>query len=124
MLDVRRGDGPKPCFNYTMASIATTDALIARAPETAAAAVRAIVKTQKALRANPERATEVGQKLFPASEASLIAELIRRDLPFYDASITPGFVSGMNQFARDIGILKGNPRYEDVVATQFAPLWT
>ncbi len=124
VLDVRRGDGPKPCFNYTMASIATTDALIARAPETAAAAVRAIVKTQKALRANPERATEVGQKLFPASEASLIAELIRRDLPFYDASITPGFVSGMNQFARDIGILKGNPRYEDVVATQFAPLWT
>ncbi len=26
VLDVRRGDGPKPCFNYTMASIATTDA--------------------------------------------------------------------------------------------------
>ena len=32
VLDVRRGDGPKPCFNYTMASIATTDALIARSP--------------------------------------------------------------------------------------------
>jgi NitT/TauT family transport system substrate-binding protein len=30
VLDVRRGDGPKPCFNYTMASIATTDALIER----------------------------------------------------------------------------------------------
>src|SRR6202040_3409624 len=28
VLDVRRGDGPKPCFNYTMASIATTDRLI------------------------------------------------------------------------------------------------
>ena len=41
VLDVRRGDGPKPCFNYTMASIATTDALIERSPETAAAAVRA-----------------------------------------------------------------------------------
>ena len=25
VLDVRRGDGPKPCFDYTMASIATTD---------------------------------------------------------------------------------------------------
>ena len=37
VLDVRRGDGPKPCFNYTMASIATTDALIARSPDTAAA---------------------------------------------------------------------------------------
>src|SRR5712692_10169616 len=50
VLDVRRGDGPKPCFNYTMASIATTDRLIARSPEIAAAAVRAIVKTQAALR--------------------------------------------------------------------------
>src|SRR5580765_6508946 len=45
VLDVRRGDGPKPCFSYTMASLATTDALIARAPDAAAAAVRAIVNT-------------------------------------------------------------------------------
>src|ERR1700692_1547590 len=40
VLDVRRGDGPKPCFNYTAATIATTDALIARAPEQAAGAGR------------------------------------------------------------------------------------
>src|SRR5207245_576746 len=83
-VDVRRGDGPKSAFNYTMASIATTDQLIARAPETAAAAIRAIVKTQAALRQNVARATEVGRKLFPPSEAELIAELIRRDLPYYD----------------------------------------
>src|SRR5882724_9303570 len=64
VLDVRRGDGPKPCFNYTMASIATSERLIDRSPETAAAVVRAIVKTHAALRADPERATEVGRKLF------------------------------------------------------------
>ena len=56
VLDVRRGDGPKRCFNYTMASIAATDALIARAPDAAAGAVRAIVKTQAALRQNVELA--------------------------------------------------------------------
>src|SRR5258705_7479825 len=123
VLDVRRSDGPKPCFNYTMASIATTDRLIANAPDTAAAAVRAIVKTQAALRAAPERATAVGRKLFPPSEAALIAELIRRDTPYYDASISANFVAGMNAFARDMGILKGNPDYKDVVAAQFAPLW-
>ena len=33
VLDVRRGDGPKPCFNYTMASIATSDRLIERSPD-------------------------------------------------------------------------------------------
>src|SRR5882757_6326623 len=30
VLDVRRGDGPAGCFNYTMASIATTEALVER----------------------------------------------------------------------------------------------
>src|SRR6266571_1663571 len=48
VLDVRRGDGPKGCFNYTMAAIATTDRLIEKAPESAAAAIRAIAKTHAA----------------------------------------------------------------------------
>src|SRR5215471_550152 len=123
VVDVRRGDGPKECFNYTMASIATTDRLIAERPEAAASAVRAIVDTQKALKADHHRATEVGRKLFPPSEAELIAELIRRDLPYYDASISEDFVAGMNQFARNAGILKTRPSYETVVAAQFQNLW-
>jgi ABC-type nitrate/sulfonate/bicarbonate transport system substrate-binding protein len=123
VLDIRRGDGPKGCFDYTMASIAATEELIEKNPAAAAAAVRAIVQTQQALRQEPERATAVGRKLFPPSEADLIAELIRRDLPYYDAAISENFVAGMNAFARDVGILKGQPGYRDVVATQFAPLW-
>jgi NitT/TauT family transport system substrate-binding protein len=120
VLDVRRGDGPKPCFNYTMSALATTDRLIAQSPEIAAAAVRALVKTQNALKVDVGRATEVGRKLFPPQEAELIAELIRRDLPYYDPSISREFVADMNQFARDIGILRGDIPYERVVATQFA----
>ena len=123
VLDVRRGDGPRACFNYTMASLAATDRRIDGSPEIAAAAVRAIVKTQAALRADPARAGEVGRKLFPPAEAALITELIRRDLPYYDATISSDFVAGMNQFARDIGILKGTVPYDRVVAARFAPLW-
>ena len=123
VLDVRRGDGPKDCFNYTMASIATTDRLIARSPELAAAAVRAIVNTQTALKKDVSLATGIGRKLFPPEEAELIAELIHRDLPYYDPKITPEFVAGMNRFARDIGILTGEVPYERVVATQFVQLW-
>jgi len=123
VLDIRRGDGPRGCFNYTMASIATTDRLIGRSPEIAAAAVRAIVKTQAALKNDVSLATGIGRKLFPPQEAELIAELIRRDLPYYEAKITPEFVAGMNRFARDMGILKGEVPYERVVATQFAELW-
>jgi NitT/TauT family transport system substrate-binding protein len=123
VLDVRRGDGPKACFNYTMASIAAPDRLVDASPETAAAAIRAIVKTQAALRAEPERAGKVGRKLFPPQEASLIAELIRRDLPFYDALISRDFVSSMNRFARELGILQGEIPYDKVVAARFAALW-
>jgi ABC-type nitrate/sulfonate/bicarbonate transport system substrate-binding protein len=123
VLDVRRGDGPKPCFNYTMSSIAAADRLIEGSPETAAAAVRAMVKTHAALKENVARATEIGRKLFPPSEAELIAELIRRDLPYYDAAISRDFVAGMNQFCCDVGILTGDVPYESIVATQFAQLW-
>jgi NitT/TauT family transport system substrate-binding protein len=124
VLDARRGDGPKPGFNYTMASIAAADRLIEQSPETAAAAVRAMVKTHAALKADVSRATEIGRKLFPPSEAELIAELIRRDLPYYDATISRDFVAGMNQFSRDVGILKGDVPYEGIVATQVSKYWT
>ncbi len=123
VLDVRRGDGPKACFNYTAATIATTDAFIARAPEQAAAAVRAIVKTQAALKADVARAAAVGNKLFPPSEAALITDLIRRDLPYYDATLSPAFVAGMSDFAQRQGLIASPLAYEGVVATQFAPLW-
>ena len=117
VLDVRRGDGPKPCFNYTMASIATSDSLVERSPTTAPAAVRAIAGAHAALKKDVTLATKIGRKLFPPAEAELIAELIRRDLPYYDATISRDFVAGMNRFARDVGILSGDVPYEKIVAT-------
>ena len=123
VLDVRRGDGPKACFNFTAPVIAACDALIGREPEKAAAAVRAIVKTQAALKADATRATEVGNKLFAPSEAALIADLIRRDLPYYDATLSRELIAGMTAFARRQGIADEAPPYESIVATQFAPLW-
>jgi NitT/TauT family transport system substrate-binding protein len=118
VLDVRRGDGPKPCFNYTMASIAAADRLIDASPTTAAAAVRAIARTHAALKNDLALATGVGRKLFPPAEAELIAGLISRDLPYYDIAISESFVTGMNAFARDLGILEGEVAYEQIVAPQ------
>jgi NitT/TauT family transport system substrate-binding protein len=123
VLDIRRGDGPKECFNYTAATVATSDALIARTPDAAAAAVHAVVKTQAALKADATRAKKVGDKLFPPSEAALITDLIRRDLPYYDATLSRDFVAGMSGFARKQNILDSDLAYEDVVATQFSSLW-
>jgi ABC-type nitrate/sulfonate/bicarbonate transport system substrate-binding protein len=123
VIDARRGDGPEGSFNYTAATISASDALIARSPDTVAAAVRAIVKTQAALKADASRAGEVGRKLFPPRETELIIELIHRDAPFYDATLSRDFVAGMTAFLRAQGVLDRDVAYEDVVATQFAPLW-
>ncbi|HTM72130.1 MAG TPA: ABC transporter substrate-binding protein [Pseudolabrys sp.] len=117
VLDVRRGDGPKSCFNYTMASIATSDSVIERSPAAAPAAVRAIAEAHAALKKDVTLATKIGRKLFPPTEAELIAELIRRDLPFYDTTISQDFVAGMNKFARDVGILSKDVPYKNIVAT-------
>lgn len=116
VLDVRRGDGPKPCFNYTMASIATSDRVIERSSSIALATIRAIARTHAALKKDVVLAAEIGRRLFPAAEAELIAELIRRDLPYYDTTISRDFVAGMNRFARDVGILSGDVPYEKIVA--------
>ena len=46
VLDVRRGDGPAGCFNYTFGALATTERLIEETPEVAEAALRALVDAQ------------------------------------------------------------------------------
>ena len=106
VLDVRRGDGPTAARHYTFSALVATDKTIKDNPAAARAAVRALMKAHKALKQDPARATAVGQKRFPASEAELIAELVRRDLPYYDPTIPPEKVASMNRFAQDIGLLK------------------
>jgi NitT/TauT family transport system substrate-binding protein len=123
VADARRIDGQKECFNYTCPAITASDALIASAPEKVAAAVRAIAKTQAALKADVNRAGEVGRKLFPPMEADLIVELVRRDLPFYDATLSRDFITGMTSFLRGQGVLSGDVPYEQIVATQYAQYW-
>ena len=123
VLDPRRGLGPASSFHYTQPVLATTDSLIDNRPEMVTAAVRAIVAVQGALRDDVSLATEVGRKSFPETETSLIAQVVERDLPFYDAAISEEFVAGMTRFASESGLPVGNPGFEDVVATRFSELW-
>ena len=123
LLDVRRGDGPPAARHWTFPALATTERLVREHPDIAAGAVRAIVKTQRALRANPPLAVKAAQRLFPAEEASLIAYEVARDAPFYDATISEEMIAHISRFAREIGALAEQVRYDEVVATRFAALW-
>ena len=117
VIDARRGDGPRTAFGFTFSAVAASDRLLQEFPGMGAAAQRALARVHAALREEPERGTEVGRKIFPPDEAALIAELVRRDTPYYDATITPASVSSLNAFARRIGILQGDPAHATVVWT-------
>ena len=124
IIDVRRGDGPPAAFNFTQPALVTSQKLLDEKPEIAAGAVRAIVKTLNALKADASLATKVAKNLFPEKETALIAKLIERDQPFYDANITTDLIDGMNTFASNAGLLNGKPvPYDDIIATQFRDLW-
>jgi ABC-type nitrate/sulfonate/bicarbonate transport system substrate-binding protein len=120
VLDARRDPGVP---NYTMASVVASDRLIETKPEVAASAVRAIVKAQRLLKENVEFASTIGRQLYPETEAGLIATLIRRDLPYYDAAVSREAVERMIDFSIASGVLKRRPAYDEVVAATYEPLW-
>ncbi|HEY8580442.1 MAG TPA: ABC transporter substrate-binding protein [Beijerinckiaceae bacterium] len=123
-LDLRRGDGPPGAHRYNFAALTATEALIEKEPEVAAAAVRAIVATQKALQADPSLAKKVGDELFPGEEeAEVMPILIARDAPFYDAAISPDVVDGLNKFALANGLIEKPLAFESIVAERFSHLW-
>lgn len=114
LLDARREGSPE-IRGYTFPALVCTEKTIRERPELARAATRAIKQAQERLRADPSCATEIGTRLFPAQEASLIAELVRRDAPYYDPVIAPATVESMHAFARELGLLSRTVEYEDVV---------
>jgi ABC-type nitrate/sulfonate/bicarbonate transport system substrate-binding protein len=114
VLDARR-EASDEAKGYTFPALVAAEPLLARNPQAAHAAVKAVKTAQRLLQEDPGRASAVGKKLFPPTEARLIAELIRRDAPFYDAEVSPRTVESMNRFARGMGLLARPVNFEDVV---------
>jgi ABC-type nitrate/sulfonate/bicarbonate transport system substrate-binding protein len=111
VLDARR-EGSDEWKGYTF------PALVSRAdiaPEAARRAILAVHAAHDVLKKDPGRATGIGRKLFPPAEAELIAELIRRDLPYYDTAISQKAFAAMNRFSRELGLLSKTVSYGDVV---------
>jgi NitT/TauT family transport system substrate-binding protein len=54
----------------------------------------------------------------------LIADVVARDLPYYDPTISEQAVAGINRFAKACGLMTTSPRYDQIVAIQFRDLWT
>jgi len=116
VLDARR-EGTPEVKGYTFPALVCTDRTIRERPQLALAAVQAVSAAHKALKEDPARATAIGERHFPRAEAQLIAELIRRDAPYYQHGISRQTVESMNHFAQDLGLLSRSVSYDEVVWT-------
>jgi carbamoyl-phosphate synthase large subunit len=123
LLDARRGDGPAGSVDYTFPAFVTTQRKVEEKPAEAQAAMRAIVNAQQALKRDPSLAVKAVKNHFPPAETALIAELIRRDAPFFDAAISRQKLDALNDFSRSMGILSGPKAYGDVVAECCRSVW-
>jgi len=64
-----------------------------------------------------------GAYILRPEEVPLIAGLIARDAPFYDAAISPEAVEGLSKFAMASGLTTEPVAYKQLVATQFREFW-
>ncbi len=122
-LDPRVGQGPKFLQFMTFPTIQASDKWIAANSQTAERLVRAIVKTLKRMREDPESAVAVGQKIFPNMDVAIIRSIIAIEKNTYHPAITEEAMRTLNQFQKQTGAIKGDVAYDKVVATQFQRIW-
>jgi ABC-type nitrate/sulfonate/bicarbonate transport system substrate-binding protein len=123
LLDARRGDGPPGSVDYTFPAMVATRQRVEERPQEVKALVRGIVAAQLALKKDPALATRAAARLFPPREAALIAELVRRDSPFYDAALSRPKIDALNAFSKDLGLLSQAPAYDDLVPPPVREVW-
>jgi hypothetical protein len=83
-----------------------------------------MARAQSIIRSDPGHAAEVVRKLFPATEAELVYQILERDAEFYRADISIQAIIEMNGFAIDSGLLSRPVLYEQVVAAEFESIWS
>jgi ABC-type nitrate/sulfonate/bicarbonate transport system substrate-binding protein len=115
ILDARRGE-QEPALT-TFPALMTTRRMAEEQPDVAAAAVRALVRAQDALREDPLLATSVAAGLFPDMETGLIAAIIERDLPYYEPAISEAALSGLRDFAEWAGLPGAGTDIDTAVAS-------
>jgi len=122
-IDPRLGQGPKFLQFMTFPTLQASDKWLSANPQLGERVVRALVKTLKRLREDPEAAVTVGQKLFPTMDVTVIRSIVAIEKNTYSPAITEEAMRLCNQFQKQVGSVKTEIPYDKVVATQFKHLW-
>jgi NitT/TauT family transport system substrate-binding protein len=122
-IEPLRDQGPKFLQNMTFPTLQASDRYIQANPQVVERVVRAVVKTQKRLREDPEAGVRVAQKIFPALDVELIRGIIALQRPWYHPAISEDAMRIANQFQKQAGVVKSDFPYDKVVAVQLKPIW-
>ena len=123
VLDVRRGLGPAAAMHATMPVLAAAEELIASDRPLVEAAISAVVEAEAMLRADPQRADWIANRIFPPADAELIGDVVREDLPFTTPDLSRQAIAGLCEFACAMGLLHDPPEHGDIVPDFAAALW-
>jgi len=122
LVDARR-ETAAGVGGYTFPALMATAGAWEERRDEIEAVVAGVVEAQGRLRAEPSLATEVAEKRFPPLERDLIATLIERDAPFYQAAIADSTVTDLVAFARNRGLTTRELGAADLVAPGAPGLW-
>jgi NitT/TauT family transport system substrate-binding protein len=122
-IEPLRDQGPKFLQYMTFPTLQASDRYIQANPQTVERVVRAVSKTQKRLREDPEAGVRVAQKFFPALDVELLRAVIMLQRASYIPTITEDAVRTVNQFQKQAGVVKGDFAYDKLVAVQFKSFW-
>jgi NitT/TauT family transport system substrate-binding protein len=122
-IEPLRDQGPKFLQYMTFPTLQASDRYIQANPQIVERVVRAVVKTQKRLREDPEAGVRVAQKIFPTLDIEFIRGIIALQRASYLPAITEEAMRTVNQFQKQAGVVKSDFPYDKVVAVQLKPLW-
>ena len=122
-IEPLRDQGPKFLSYMTFPTLQASDRYIQANAKTVERVVRAVAKTQKRLREDPEAGVRVAQKIFPALDVELLRSIIALQRPSYIPTMTEEAIRAANQFQKQAGVVKNEYPYDKLVAVQFKSQW-
>jgi NitT/TauT family transport system substrate-binding protein len=122
-IEPMRDQGPAFLRHMTFPTLQTSDRYIQSNPQIVERVVRAVVKTQKRLRDDPDAAVSVAQRMFPALDVELLRNIIAVYRKAYFPAITEEALRTVNEYQKQAGVVRTDFAYDKMVAVQYKTLW-
>jgi NitT/TauT family transport system substrate-binding protein len=122
VVDLRADQAPPLIHNTVPNGYAATDSYIAKNHDTVVRFVDAMEQAHKwmADAANADELNQIVAKNFPV-DAAIIPQLIKDNLATFGATIPEANIENSISIMKQFGLIKGTPKYSDIVATEFVP---